>query len=83
MAYVTNLELRVEDLTGEVKELKARLILQKGAKHSKKELRSTYEWSQEELLFADTVMAFCKEFLFPWYKFLDDKWTKNNTLLQK
>jgi hypothetical protein len=41
--YVTNLELRVEELMAEVEELKARLILQKGAKHSKKELHATYE----------------------------------------
>ena len=30
-------------------------------------------------MFADTVMAFCKEFLFPWYKFLNDKWMENNS----
>jgi len=48
-------------------------------KHSKKSLSAAYEWSQEEVLFADTVMAFCKEYLFPRYKFLDDKWTENNS----
>jgi hypothetical protein len=77
--YVTTLELWVEELTVEVKELNARLNLQKGAKNSKKQLCAAYEWSQEEILFADTVMAFCKEFLFPWYKFLDDKLTENNS----
>ena len=69
----------MEELTAEIKELKARLNLQKGAKHSKKSLSAAYEWSQEEVLFADTVMAFCKEYLFPRYKFLDDKWTENNS----
>ena len=67
----------MEELTAEIKELKARLNLQKGAKHSKKLLSAAYEWLQEEVLFADTVMAFCKEYLFPWYKFLDDNWIEN------
>ena len=38
--YVTNRELWVEELTAEIKELKARLNLQKGAKHSKKLLQN-------------------------------------------
>ena len=48
--YVTNRELWVEELTAEVKELKVRLNLQRGAKHSKKSLSAAYEWSQEEVL---------------------------------
>lgn len=77
--YVETLERKVEELEDLVQELKSKLILLQGKKHSKKELRELYEWNEEEVLFSDTVITFCKEFLFPRYKFLGKNWMNIST----
>lgn len=76
--YIRELESKVEGLENEVRNLKSKLILLQGKKHSKKELREMYEWNEQDVLFSDTVMTFCKEFLFPRYKFLGKNWTEKN-----
>jgi hypothetical protein len=58
--------------------LKLQLALHKGGrKHSKKELWDMYEWNKSDVLLSGMVTVFSKEYLFPWYKFLDDNWIEN------
>ena len=54
----------------EVKELKFKLAMVKYRKQGKKELCELCEWNEQDLLFSNMVLTFCKEFLFPRYKFL-------------
>jgi hypothetical protein len=61
-----------------VKGLKYKLAIAGGRKHSKKELQQSYEWNEDDLSFSDAVISFCKEFLFPHYKFLGKRWTELN-----
>ena len=42
--------------------------------HNKRKVREEYQWTGEETNFAETVNHFCKNFLFPRYKFLKDGW---------
>lgn len=68
----------MEKLEDEVRSLKTKLAMKQGPKHSKKELRELYGWSQQEVVFSQTIMEFCKEFLFPRIKFLGKNWTEDN-----
>jgi hypothetical protein len=40
----------------------------------KGDIRNANDWTGEEANLADKVMEFCKDFLFPHYKFLKDVW---------
>jgi hypothetical protein len=42
--------------------------------HNKRKVREEYQWTREETNFAKTVNHFCKNFLFPRYKFLKNGW---------
>ncbi len=42
--------------------------------HNKRKVREEYQWTREEMNFTKTVNHFCKNFLFPRYKFLKDRW---------
>jgi hypothetical protein len=42
--------------------------------HNKRKVREEYQWTGEETNFTKTVNHFCKNFLFPRYKFLKDGW---------
>ncbi len=42
--------------------------------HNKRKVWEEYQWTGEETNFAKTVNHFCKNFLFPRYKFLKDGW---------
>jgi hypothetical protein len=76
--YIKHLEHKVEELEDMVKGLKYKLAIAGGRKHSKKELQQSYEWNENDVSFSDVVISFCKEFLFPRYKFLGKRWTELN-----
>ncbi len=40
----------------------------------KRQIRNDYNWDREEANFADSVLSFAKEYLFPGFKFLKDGW---------
>ena len=76
--YIIKLENYIEELEDEIKDFKALLVMSKGTKQNKKELRELYGWNDRDILFSNTVMTFCKEFLFPRIKFLGKGWSENN-----
>jgi hypothetical protein len=58
-----------------IKKLKMKLRLSKShARQTKCQIRIDYNWDGKEANFADSVLSFVKECLFPCYKFLKDKW---------
>jgi len=76
--YIRGLERRIEELEEDNKALRSKIALHKGGrKHSKKELRDLHEWNESNVILSGTVTVFCKEYLFPRYKFLDDNWIEN------
>ena len=44
------------------------------ARQTKHQIRIDYDWDGKEANFADLVLSFVKEYLFPSYKFLKDGW---------
>jgi hypothetical protein len=44
------------------------------ARQTKHQVRIDYVWDGKETNFADSVSTFVKEYLFPCYKFLKDRW---------
>ena len=44
------------------------------ARQTKRQIRIDYDWDGEEANFADSVLSFVKEYLFPRFKFLKDRW---------
>ena len=61
------LEQTVKDLRREITKLVVKA-------HTKKELREKYAWEGEDSTYADMVIKFCKEWLFPRFKFLSSNW---------
>ncbi len=58
-----------------IKRLKMELRLSKSAaRQTKHQIRIDYEWDAKEANFADSVSSFVKEYLFPPFKFLKDRW---------
>jgi hypothetical protein len=43
-------------------------------RHKKCQIRNDYDWDGEEASVADSVFNFAKEYLFPRFKFLNDRW---------
>jgi hypothetical protein len=43
------------------------------ARQTKHQIRIDYDWDGKEANFADSVLTFVKEYLFPRYKFLKDR----------
>ncbi len=41
---------------------------------TKLDLQSSYDWSAAEATMANRITEFCKDYLFPKYKFLDENW---------
>jgi hypothetical protein len=69
-----------------IKRLKMELRLSKSqARQTKLQIRIDYNWGGKEANFADLVLSFVKEYLFPHYKFLKDGWMEydkgHNSLL--
>jgi FtsZ-binding cell division protein ZapB len=42
--------------------------------HNKKDLRKKFSWNGNDNTYSDTVIKFCKVWLFPRYKFLQGNW---------
>ncbi len=58
-----------------IKRLKMELRLSKShARQKKHQIRINYGWDDKEANFADSVSSFVKEYLFPRFKFLKDRW---------
>jgi hypothetical protein len=58
-----------------VKRLKMELKLSKStARQMKRQIRIDYDWDGKEANFADSVLSFVKEYVFPRFKFLKDGW---------
>jgi hypothetical protein len=58
-----------------IKRLKIELRLSKShARQTKGQIRIGYNWDSEDANFANSVLSFVKEYLFPRYKFLKDGW---------
>jgi hypothetical protein len=58
-----------------IKRLRMDLRLSKShARQTKHQIRINYDWDGKEANFADSVLTFVKEYLFPRYKFLKDGW---------
>jgi hypothetical protein len=70
----------LEDILYELEEsnkkLKAELMATKQLtnKSTKGEIRNANDWTDEEANLANKIAEFCKDFLFPCYKFLKDGW---------
>jgi hypothetical protein len=62
-----------------IKRLKMELRLSKStASQTKCQKRIDYDWVNKEANFADSVLSFVKEYLFPRFKFLKDGWTDHD-----
>jgi hypothetical protein len=58
-----------------IKKLKMELKLSKStARQTKHQIRIDYDWDGKKANFADSVLSFAKEYLFPLSKFLKDGW---------
>ncbi len=58
-----------------IKRLKMELRLSKSTvKQTKHQIRINYNWDGKEANFADSVSSFVREYLFPSFKFLKDRW---------
>ncbi len=58
-----------------LKSLKMELKLSKStARQMKHQIRIDYDWDGKEANFADSVSSFVKEYVFPHFKFLKDRW---------
>jgi hypothetical protein len=68
------LEDKLYELEENNKKLKAELKVSKksNSKSTKGDIQNTNDWTGEGANLADKVMEFCKDFLFPRYKFLKD-----------
>ncbi len=49
-------------------------LLKSHARQTKHQIRIDYDWDGKEANFANLVLSFVKEYLFPHYKFLKDGW---------
>ena len=84
--YIAKLELEVEELKTrctvhqqKIKELQIEMNRMVVKVSNKKDLRSRYRWSTQDSTYADTIGKFCKEWLFPRYKFFHDDWMEYST----
>jgi hypothetical protein len=70
------LEDKLYELEENNKILKAELKASKksNSKSMKGDIQNANDWTGEEANLAEKVMEFCKDFLFPCYKFLKDGW---------
>ena len=60
-------EKTVEDLRSEINKLLVRVS-------NKKDLKKTYNWTKADDTYSLAVTKFCKEWLFPRYKFFHEDW---------
>ena len=67
-----------DDLVDENKRLKSELrkLLLSNSQGTKGDIRKDYDWNSEEVNLSDRVSLFCRDYLFPRFKFLSDDWQK-------
>ncbi len=70
------LEDKLYELEESNKNLKAKLMATKQStnKSTKGKIPNANDWTGQEAHLADKITEFCKDFLFPHYKFLKDGW---------
>ena len=69
------LEDEVQKLRGQVRSLSSKLSAAKETKkYTIKQMQTFYEWSQGDLAYANMIMNYCKNFLFPRIKFFPKNW---------
>ncbi len=70
------MEDKIYELEENNKKLKAELKASKksNSKSTKGDIQNANDWTGKKANLADKVMKFCKDFLFPCYKFLKDGW---------
>ncbi len=54
-------------------------LLKSHARQTKRQIRIDYDMDGDEANFADSVLSFVKEYLFPRYKILKDGWMEYNS----
>ena len=67
-----------DDLVDENKRLKLELrkSLSYNSRGTKGDIRKDYDWNSEEVNLSDRVSLFCRDYLFPRFKFLSEGWQK-------
>ncbi len=67
-----------DDLVDENKRLKSELrkSLSSNSRGTKGDIRKKNDWNHEEVNLLDRVSLFCRDYLFPQFKFLSDNWQK-------
>ena len=68
----------LDELVDENKRLKLELrkALSSNSRGTKGDIRKDYGWNGEEVNLSDRVSLFCRDYLFPRFKFLSDDWQK-------
>jgi len=71
-------EQELDELVDENKRLKSELrkALSSNSRGTKGDIRKDYGWNGEEVNLSDRVSLFCRDYLFPRFKFLSDDWQK-------
>ena len=79
--YIAQLEVEVDTLKNrcavyqqQVKELGYEVTKLMARVSNKKDLRSKFRWSTADSTYAGGIIKFCKEWLFPRYKFFHSNW---------
>jgi len=67
-----------DDVVDEIKRLKLELrkALSSNSRGTKGDIRKDDDWNGEEVNLSDRVSLFCRDYLFPRFKFLSDDWQK-------
>ena len=71
-------EQELDELVDENKRLKSELrkALSSNSRGTKGDIRKDYGWNGEEVNLSDRVSLFCRDYLFPRFRFLSDDWQK-------
>ena len=71
-------EQELDELVDENKRLKLELrkALSSNSRGTKGDIRKDNDWNGEEVNLSDRVSLFCRDYLFPQFKFLSDDWQK-------
>jgi hypothetical protein len=67
-------DARCEAYEQTVRELRTKLSKLTVKATTKSDLRKTYAWDGVDSTYADAIIKFSKEWLFPWFKFLHEGW---------
>lgn len=67
-------QARCETYEQTIKDLRTELGKLTVKASTKSDLRKTYAWDGVDSTYADAIIKFSKEWLFPWFKFLHEGW---------